>query len=104
MSQWRTGDDWKRSHFVIDGDDFSHALCGQAPCMGWTMRDASALPRCKNCEAKAALLAPKKNPHAQALGRMAKGVPKNYTKAERKRRGERAKKLAALRQLSKPKK
>lgn len=29
------------------------------------------------------------NKNAQALGRMAKGKPKNYSKAERKRRAER---------------
>lgn len=28
------------------------------------------------------------NKHAQALGRLAKGKPKNFTKAERKRRAE----------------
>ena len=30
-----------------------------------------------------------KNPVAVALGRLARGVPKKYSKAERKRRGER---------------
>lgn len=39
-----------------------------------------------------------KNPHAVALGRMAKSVPKNFSKAERKRRSQRMK---ALRQRAK---
>lgn len=34
-----------------------------------------------------------KNPHAQALGKLAKGVPKNYSPEERQRRAQRAKLL-----------
>lgn len=36
------------------------------------------------------------NPHAQALGRLAAGVPKNYSKAERRRRAEWARGLRKL--------
>ena len=37
------------------------------------------------------------NKHAQALGRLGKGIPKNYSKAERKRRAIRIKLLNANR-------
>jgi hypothetical protein len=37
-----------------------------------------------------------KNPHAQALGRLAAGVPKNYSKAERARRAKWARGLRKL--------
>lgn len=35
-----------------------------------------------------------KNPHAQALGRLAKGVPKNYSPEERARRARWAKSIS----------
>ena len=38
-----------------------------------------------------------KNAAAQALGRLAAGIPKNYSSAERKRRAELARGLAARR-------
>jgi hypothetical protein len=38
-----------------------------------------------------------KNKAAQELGRMGKGIPKKYTKAERKRRSKRMKELNAKR-------
>ena len=37
------------------------------------------------------------NKEAQALGRLAKGKPKNYTKAERKRRADRMRLINAKR-------
>lgn len=37
-----------------------------------------------------------KNPHAQALGRLARGIPKHYSKAERARRAEWARGLRRL--------
>ena len=43
-----------------------------------------------------------KNPAAVALGRLAAGVPKNYSAAERKRRAEWARGLAARRKKSVP--
>ncbi len=42
------------------------------------------------------------NPTAQALGRLAAGVPKNYTAAERQRRADHARGLAAKRKKGKP--
>ena len=45
-----------------------------------------------------------KNQAAQALGRLASGVPKNYSAAERKRRAEWARGLAARRKKPVPQK
>jgi len=41
------------------------------------------------------------NKAAQALGRMGKGIPKNYTKEERKRRSEWMKSLNKIRKAKK---
>jgi hypothetical protein len=42
-------------------------------------------------------VAPPKNKHASALGRLARGKPKNFSAAERKRRRQRMREINARR-------